>query len=155
MERKPIKREKSEFNEKVIDLRRVVRVVAGGKRFRFRATLVIGDEKGRIGIGVAKGADVQAAISKAKNQAKKSIIKINLLDNRTIHHEIEVKYGAARVLLKPASDGHGLKAGGSIRTVLSLAGVKDITAKALSRTKNKLTNAKATIKALESIQSEK
>jgi len=116
---------------------------------------VIGDEKGRIGIGVAKGADVQAAISKAKNQAKKSIIKINLLDNRTIHHEIEVKYGAARVLLKPASDGHGLKAGGSIRTVLSLAGVKDITAKALSRTKNKLTNAKATIKALESIQSEK
>jgi len=149
--RKPQKREKSEFNEKVIDLRRVTRVVAGGKRFRFRATLVLGDNKGRVGIGVAKGADVQDSIAKAKSKAKKNMITIQLKDSRTINHEVEAKYSAALVMLRPAPDGHGLKAGGAVRAVLTMVGVKDITGKCIGRTKNKLTNAQATIAALKKI----
>lgn len=150
--RKPqFKREKSEFKEKVIDLRRVTRVVAGGKRFRFRTTIVLGDEKGRVGIGVAKGVDVQDSIAKAKNKAKKNIITVSL-NGRTINHEVEAKYSAAKVMLKPAVSGHGLKAGGAVRTVLSLAGIRDITAKCLGRTKNKLTNAQAAVAALKKIK---
>jgi len=141
----------SEFKEKVIDLRRVTRVVAGGKRFRFRVTILLGDERGRIGLGIAKGSDVQDAISKAKNKAKKNMIAIPL-NGRTINHEVIAKYGAARVLLKPAVEGHGLKAGGAVRFVLSLVGIKDITAKCLGRTKNKLTNARATLSALKMIK---
>ncbi len=139
---------KSEFKEKVLDLRRVTRVVAGGKRFRFRATVALGDEKGRVGVGIAKGLDVQSAVNKAKTGAKKNILTIDLKNGRTIPHEVSAKYSAARVLLKPAAEGHGLKAGGAVRFVLSLAGVKDATAKCLGRTPNKLTNAMATIKAL-------
>ncbi len=137
----------NDFKEKVLDLRRVTRVVAGGKRFRFRATLVIGDEKGKVGVGIGKGLDVQSAIEKAKTDAKKNILKIDLKD-RTIRHEIEAKFSAAHVKIKPAVKGHGLKAGGAVRVVLSLAGIKDATAKCLGRTPNKLTNALATIKAL-------
>lgn len=143
---------KEEFKEKVLDLRRVTRVVAGGKRFRFRATIVIGDEKGRVGIGVAKGADVQQAVTKAKTAAKKNIINVSLKDGRTIAHEVLAKFSAARVLIKPASKGHGLRAGGAVRFVLSLAGVKDATAKCLGRTPNKLTNALATIEALKKLK---
>ncbi len=143
---------REEFKEKVLDLRRVTRVVAGGKRFRFRATLVIGDEKGRVGIGVAKGADVQQAIAKSKSAAKKNILKVNLKDGRTIAHEVTAKFSAAEVLLKPAVAGHGLRAGGAVRFVLSLAGVKDATAKCLGRTPNKLTNALATIEALKKLK---
>src|SRR5580692_28114 len=94
---------KEEFKEKVLDMARVTRVVAGGKRFRFRCTIVLGDEKGRVGIGVAKGLDVQQAVAKAKSDAKKNIIMVNLKDNRTISHEVIAKYSAAKVLLKPAS----------------------------------------------------
>jgi small subunit ribosomal protein S5 len=139
---------KEEFKEKVLDMRRVTRVVAGGKRFRFRTTIVIGDEKGRVGIGVAKGLDVQQAIAKAKTAAKKNMIKLNIKDGRTIAHEVYAKYSAAKVLLKPAGAGHGLRAGGAVRFVLALAGIKDITAKCLGRTPNKLTNALATLEAL-------
>lgn len=138
---------KDNFKEKVLDLRRVTRVVAGGKRFRFRATLVIGDENGTVGVGVAKGLDVQSAVEKAKRAAKANLLKIPL-KGRTIPHEIEAKFSAANVLIKPAVIGHGLKAGGAVRVVLSLAGIKDVTAKCLGRTPNKLTNALATIKAL-------
>lgn len=145
-----VKRE--EFKEKALDLRRVTRVVAGGKRFRFRATLVIGDEKGRVGIGVAKGLDVAQAVAKAKTAAKKNIITVNLKDGRTIAHEVLAKYSAAKVLLKPASVGHGLRAGGAVRVVLALAGVKDATAKCLGRTPNKLTNAMATLEALKKLK---
>lgn len=145
---------KEEFKEKVLDLRRVTRVVAGGKRFRFRATLVIGDEKGRVGVGVAKGIDVQSAVEKAKTDAKKNILFVHLKDNRTIPHEVQAKYSAANVLIKPAVSGHGLKAGGAVRSVLALAGVKDATAKCLGRTPNKLTNALATIEALKKLKSE-
>lgn len=143
---------KQEFKERVLDMRRVTRVVAGGKRFRFRATLVLGDEKGRVGIGIGKGLDVQQAVGKAKADAKKNIIRVNLKDNRTIAHEVTAKYSAAKVLLKPASQGHGLRAGGSVRFVLSFLGVKDATAKILGRTPNKLTNAMATVEALKKLK---
>lgn len=144
-------RPKDEFREKVLDLRRVTRVVAGGKRFRFRVTLVIGDEKGRVGVGLGKGLDVQTAIGKAKADAKKHVMKLTLKE-RTIAHEIEAKFSAAHVRIKPAVKGHGLKAGGAVRVVLALAGVKDATAKCLGRTPNKLTNALATIEALKQLQ---
>ena len=143
---------KEEFKERVLDMRRVTRVVAGGKRFRFRCTIVLGDEKGRVGIGVAKGLDVQQAIGKAKSEAKKNIIMVNLKDNHTIAHEVMAKYSAAKVLVKPASVGHGLRAGGAVRFVLSFAGVKDATAKILGRTPNKLTNAMATVEALKRLK---
>ncbi len=144
---------REEFKEKTLDIRRVTRVVAGGKRFRFRATLVIGDGKGRVAVGVGKGLDVQQSIGKAKVAAKKNIITVHLKDGRTIPHEVYAKYSAARVLIKPASEGHGLRAGGAVRSVLTLAGVKDATAKCLGRTPNKLTNALATIEALKMLKS--
>jgi small subunit ribosomal protein S5 len=147
---RPVVRE--EFKERVLDMRRVTRVVAGGKRFRFRCTIVLGDEKGRVGIGVAKGVDVQQAVAKAKADAKKHIITVNLKDQRTIAHEVIAKYSAASVLLKPASTGHGLRAGGAVRFVLSFVGIKDATAKILGRTPNKLTNAMATIEALKKLK---
>jgi len=153
MFRRPDKIQKrEEFKEKVLDLRRVTRVVAGGKRFRFRATLVIGDERGRVGIGVAKGLDVQQAVAKAKTAAKKNIVTIAIKDGRTIAHEVYAKFSAAKVLLKPASAGHGLRAGGAVRSVLALAGVKDATAKCLGRTPNKLTTALAALEALRRLQ---
>ena len=147
---RPVVRE--EFKEKVLDMRRVTRVVAGGKRFRFRCTIVLGDERGRVAIGVAKGVDVQQAIAKAKADAKKNMITVNLKDQRTIAYEVTAKYSAAKVLLKPASAGHGLRAGGAVRFVLAFAGVKDATAKILGRTPNKLTNAMATVEALKKIK---
>jgi small subunit ribosomal protein S5 len=143
---------KEEFKEKVLDLRRVARVVAGGKRMSFRATVVIGDLKGRVGVGIGKGADVTEAISKAKLAAKKNVINLELKDNRTIPHEVEAKYSAARVIIKPSKRGNGLKAGSAIRAVLSLAGIKDASAKALGRTPNKLTNALATMAALKKLK---
>jgi len=143
---------REEFKEKVLDMRRVTRVVAGGKRFRFRCTLVLGDEKGRVAIGVAKGVDVQQAVAKAKADAKKNMITVNLKDQRTITHEVSAKYSAAKVLVKPASAGHGLRAGGAVRFVLAFAGVKDATAKILGRTPNKLTNAMATVEALKKLK---
>jgi small subunit ribosomal protein S5 len=148
---KPIK---SEFLEKVLEVRRVTRVMAGGKRFSFRATVVIGDGRGRVGVGIAKGLDVAAATQKAKKQAEKNMITVSLKDNRTILFDVEAKFGAARVKIRPAREGHGLIAGGSCRTVLELVGVKDISAKILGRTTNKLTNALATIEALKKLKQE-
>jgi len=148
---KPIK---SEFLEKVLEVRRVTRVMAGGKRFSFRATVVIGDGRGRVGVGIAKGLDVATATQKAKKQAEKNMITVSLKDNRTILFDVEAKFSAARVKIRPAREGHGLIAGGSCRTVLELVGVKDISAKILGRTTNKLTNALATIEALKKLQQE-
>lgn len=149
-ERKPFVKKKEEFDEQVVDLRRVARVMAGGKRFRFRATLIIGDRKGRVGVGMGKGLDVAQSVGKAKNDAKKNVITIKL-DKTTIPHEVQAKFSAANVILKPAKEGNGLVAGGAVRTVLSLAGIKDITAKVLGRTPNKVTNALATIEALKKL----
>ncbi len=138
----------SEYKDKALEIRRVTRVVAGGKRFSFRATVAVGNARGKVGIGVAKGLDVASAIAKAKRMAEKNIFLVSLVDNRTIPHDVIGKYGASRILLKPARKGHGLIAGGSCRVVLDLAGIKDISGKILGRTTNKLTNAMATITAL-------
>ncbi len=145
-----VRLKKDDFKEEVLDLRRVTRVVAGGKRFRFQAILALGDGKGKVGVGVAKGMDVQAAVAKAKNQAMKNLIEVKM-KNRTIPHEVQAKFSAAKVLIKPAKSGHGLMAGGAPRVVLKLAGVQDVTAKCLGRTVNKLTNAMATIEALKKL----
>lgn len=147
-----MRQKKSEFQDKVLEIRRVTRVVAGGKRFSFRATVVVGDGRSRVGIGVAKGLDVSSAVQKARRHAEKSMVTVSLKDKRTIPYDVDAKYGAARVRLKPARSGNGLIAGGSSRAVLELAGVKDISAKILGRTTNKLSNAMATLKALESIR---
>ncbi|MEK7465249.1 MAG: 30S ribosomal protein S5 [Patescibacteria group bacterium] len=146
------KRPKSEFDDRLLEIRRVTRVMAGGKRFSFRATVVVGDRNGRIGVGVAKGLDVMAAVTKGRRQAEKKLIMIPRKENRTIPYEVEAKYGAARIRVKPASKNHGLIAGGPARVIFELAGMKDITAKVLGRTKNRLSNAMAALEALKMIK---
>lgn len=148
--KKNMRREKPEFEQKLLDLARVTRVVKGGRRFRFRATLVIGDRKGRVGVGVAKGSDVSDAIGKAYNDAKKSMITVKLSDN-TIPHDISMKLGSAKVMLKPASQGRGVIAGGAVRAVVDLAGIRDIVSKSLG-TSNKLNVARVTIEALKALK---
>ncbi|MCX6765699.1 MAG: 30S ribosomal protein S5 [Candidatus Moranbacteria bacterium] len=144
------RREKPDFDQKLLDLARVTRVVKGGRRFRFRATLVIGNRKGKVGVGVAKGADVSDAMQKAYNNAKKNLIEVNLARN-TITYSVYQKLGSAKVLLKPASRGRGIIAGGAVRAVVDLAGIKDIVSKSLG-TSNKLSVARATIEALKSLR---
>lgn len=144
------KRPEREFDQRLIDLARVTRVMAGGKRMRFRACVALGDHKGRCGIGLAKGADVTIAINKAVNQAKKKMITVPIV-NETIPHRLYLKKGAAKLLLKPAPKGTGVKAGGAIRVVLELAGVPNITGKILG-TNNKVNNVKALIQALASFK---
>lgn len=148
--RKPrVKREAPEFDQQIIDLARVTRVTEGGKQLNFRVCIVIGDRKGRVGYGVAKGKDVQIAVEKAVNQAKKTMMRIPLI-KQTIPHRVEAKYKAAKVMLKPAPQGSGIIAGGATRVILDLAGVPNAAAKMLGNTNNKVTNAKATMKALQS-----
>jgi small subunit ribosomal protein S5 len=146
------KREKPEFDQNMIDLARVTRVVKGGRRFSFRAAVVIGNRKGKVGFGVAKGTDVSVAIGKAVVEAKKSMINVKRT-NTTIAFDVKEKFGAARVMLRPAQEGRGVVAGGAMRAVIELAGIKDIVAKSLG-TSNKLNVAKATMKALESLSEE-
>ncbi len=140
-------REPREFEQTILDLSRVTRVTKGGKRMRFRVSLVIGDKKGRVGFGVAKGADVQIAIEKAYHQAKRNVISLDLVNGSFPHRQI-ASFRAADVLLMPAPEGTGLKAGGAIRTILELGGVSDAVGKIL-RGKNKMNVAKATFKAIE------
>lgn len=140
-------REEKEFDQKVIDLARVTRVMAGGKRMRFRAAVVIGDHKGRVGFGLAKGADVSLAIGKAVRKAEKGLIKVNITKDGSIPHEIMHKMGAAKIILKPATKGHGVKAGGAMRIVLELAGIENVTGKMLG-SGNKVNNSRAMISAL-------
>lgn len=142
--------EPREFEQKILDLARVTRVTAGGKRLSFRACLVIGDRKGRVGVGLAKGADVAIAVDKAFRQAKKTLLTVPLIDE-TIPHAIEHKFGAAIVLLKPAPKGTGLKAGGAVRVVLDLAGVPNAVSK-IKGCNNKINIAKATMEALEALK---
>lgn len=143
-------REPREFDQKILDLARVTRVTKGGKRMRFRTCLVIGDRKGRVGMGVAKGKDVATSVEKAFRQAKKNLITVPLVDG-TIPHAINIKLGAAKVMLKPAPKGTGLKSGGALRVVLELAGVPNAVSKILG-TNSKINNAKALFKALESLK---
>lgn len=144
------RREKSEFDQTLLDLARVTRVVKGGRRFRFRATVVIGNRKGRVGVGVAKGADVSGAMQKAFNDAKKNMINVTI-QKGTIPHDVFVKLGSAKIIMKPAKVGRGIIAGGAVRAVVELAGIKDIVSKSLG-TANKLNVARATIEGLKSIK---
>ena len=127
-------------------------MVAGGKRFRFRATVVIGDHKGRVGVGVDKGADTSESIEKAARAAKKNLIIVPI-KNGTIPHEVIGKFSSAKVILKPAGEGRGLVAGGPVRVVVGLAGIANITSKILGTTTNKLNNARAAIEALKKLKS--
>lgn len=142
-----IENKKGEFESRLLDLSRVTRVTAGGKQLRFRAVVVVGDHKNKIGLGVAKGKDVAQAIEKATKKAKKNIIEIPIFE-QTIPHEVMTKFGPARVLLRPQRKGRGLTAGGSVRIICNLAGIKNISSKLLSRSRNKINIARATILAL-------
>ena len=141
---------RSEFAQKLIGIRRVARVMAGGRRFNFSAGLVLGDKKGRVGVGLGKAADTALAIEKATRDAKSSMITLNLTKTRSIRHNVEAKFCASRVEIRP-SPGRGLVAGSSVRTVLELAGVTDVTAKILSRSHNPINNARAAIEALKRV----
>ena len=140
--------EPKEFEEVVISIDRVARVVKGGRRFRFKALIAVGNGKNKVGIGVAKGADVQSAIAKATDVAKKQIVEI-AIDKETIPHDVEVKFSGAQVLLKPAAPGTGIIAGGAVRTIIGLTGIKNLLTKSLGST-NKVNIAYATIEALKS-----
>ncbi len=140
-------KKEQEFKSDVLDIDRVERMTAGGRRLRFRALVVVGNENGKVGVGLAKGEDVGVAIDKATKKAEKSVIEVKLKEG-TIAHEIQAKHGAAKVLLKPQAKGRGLVAGGTVRTICSMAGIQDISSKMLGNTRNKLNNARATIKAL-------
>lgn len=142
--------EEKQFDERVVHVDRVARVVKGGRRFRFRALVVIGDHKSRVGIGSSKGADVTAAVSKAVEVAKKHMITLSTYKG-TFPHEAEAKVGGARILLKPASAGTGLIAGGVVRTILEVAGISNALSKSLGST-NKTNTAYATIAALQSME---
>ena len=141
---------KSDFDSKLLDLARVVRMTGGGRKFRFRATVIVGNYKGLVGLGVAKGKDVANAIEKATKVAKRDMIEIKTLE--TINHQIEAKFKAARVVLKPQSKGRGVVAGGTVRTICNLAGIKNISSKIIGKTNNKINNAKATILALKKLK---
>lgn len=143
-------RERSEFEQTTLDVRRVARVMAGGRRFSFSVTVVIGDKKGRVGVGIGKGADTALAIDKAVRDAKKHLITVPLTKNGSIPHDISAKYSSSTVTIMP-SPGRGIVAGSAMRVVLEYAGVTDVIAKILTRTKNKLTIARATVEALKTI----
>ena len=151
MEKKFNNPRKDDYRDEVIDIRRVTKVTKGGRTLHFSATVAVGDEKGSIGIGSGKAGEVVEAIKKARMQAVKNIHKIEIVDNRTISHEMIGVSGAAKVLIKPAKAGTGIIAGGSVRAVLELAGVRDIVSKALGA-RTKLNMAQAAINGLKSIK---
>jgi len=141
---------RSEYAQKLIGIRRVARVMAGGRRFNFSVAIILGDKKGSVGIGVGKAADTQLAIEKASRAAKRAMITLPLTKNRSIKHDVSSKYCASIVEIRP-SKGRGLVAGSSVRSVLELAGVSDVTAKLLSRSKNPINNARAAVQALKQV----
>lgn len=142
-----------EFEQRIIDIARVTRVMAGGKRMRFRACVAIGDKKGNVGIGLAKGADVTLAVAKAVNQAKKAMVVVPMVKG-TIPHSVDQWYGAAHVMLKPAAAGRGIIGGGIVRTILELSGINNVTSKILG-TNNKVNNAKCVIEAIKFLRAPK
>jgi small subunit ribosomal protein S5 len=147
-------KEKSEFDSKVLDIARVTRVTRGGKRFSFRATVAIGDGRGRVGIGVAQGRDVAQSVQKATNQARRNLIDVPL-KKFTIPHQVWFKYHSAVVMLKPMPPGSGVKAGGPVRAIVKLAGIENITAKLIERTNNKINIARATLGALSNLKTKR
>lgn len=148
--RQPRIEEVKEFEEVVINIDRVARVVKGGRRFRFKALVVVGDGKKRVGVGVSKGADVQAAVTKATAVAKKNLMEVPIF-NTTIPHDVYAKVGGAKVLLKPAAPGTGIIAGGTVRAILNVTGVHNVLSKSLGST-NKVNAAYATLKALSQLK---
>ncbi|MBI3232156.1 MAG: 30S ribosomal protein S5 [Candidatus Doudnabacteria bacterium] len=144
-------RERSEFDQKVVEVKRVTRVMAGGKRMRFRALVVIGDHKGKVGVGLKKGMDVSDSVNKAVNSAKKNMLSLPLV-NDTIPHQLKVKYKSSRLLLMPAKAGTGVIAGGAVRQVFDLAGVKNVVSKMFG-SNNKVNNVKAVFEAFRQMRS--
>lgn len=144
-------RERSEFDSVTIDVRRVARVMAGGRRFSFSVTIVIGDRKGRVGVGIGKGQDTALAIDKATRDAKRHMITVPLTKSGSIRHNVEGMYASSILEIVP-SPGRGLVVGSAMRTVLELAGVTDVVGKIMTRTKNKLTIARATVAALKKLR---
>lgn len=140
-------RPKPEFDQTILSIRRVTRVMAGGRRFSFSVTLALGDRKGRVGIGIGKAADTALAIQKAINDARRNMVTLKLTDSHSIPYSVAAKYNSARVSLRP-NYGRGIVAGSSVRSVLELGGIKDVTGRILSRSKNHLNNTRALIEAL-------
>lgn len=151
MKNNRFKKEKSEFDSKMLNLSRVERMTGGGRRLRFRAVMIIGDKKGRVGLGIATGLDVAQAIQKATRLAEKKLVEVPIVEG-TIPFEVEAKYKAARILLRPQRKGRGLVAGGTVRVICSLAGIDDISSKVISKSRNKINNAKATLAAFEKLK---
>ena len=149
--RRQRKEKDDEFDTKLLDLARVSHTRAGGKKLRFRAVVITGDKKGKVAMATASGLDVAKAIEKATRLSKKNLIEVPIV-NGTIPYEVLAKFSSAKVLLKPQRKGRGLVAGGTVRAICVLAGIKDISSKVLGSTANKLNNAKATIKALKSLK---
>lgn len=147
--RRDVPQEPKEFEEVVINIDRVARVVKGGRRFRFKALVVVGNKKGKVGVGVSKGQDVQTAVAKATDVAKKHLITVPIV-NTTIPHDVEMKLSGARVLIKPAAPGTGIIAGGVVRQVIGVTGIHNMLSKSLGST-NKVNIAYATIEALRSL----
>lgn len=140
-----------EFDAEVIDVRRVTRVIAGGRRFSFRVAAVAGNHQGKVGVGLGKANDISDAIGKAINDAKKNAIKVEMTDNNSIPYEVNARYNASEVNMYPAP-GRGLVSGSSVRDVVRLAGLNDVSTKLISRTKNKLNNARAAVAALDKVR---
>ena len=152
MERKSYKPREKEYNESVISVNRVTKVTQGGRRLRFAATVAVGDGKGKVGLGTGKANEVQDAIKKAIGNATNNMIKIDLVEDRTVSHDAIGSSGASKVLIKPAKAGTGIIAGGSVRMILELAGVKDIISKSLG-SNTKINTARATMDALKNQRS--
>ena len=150
--RQPRQRQQKLYEEEVISIGRVTKVTKGGRHFRFSAVVVVGDRKGKVGLGTGKANEVPDAIKKATQAATKNIVSVSLVDNRTIPHEAIGVEGASKVMLKPAAKGTGVKAGGPVRKVLEMAGVKDILSKSQGSS-TKINMAYATLKALKSQRS--
>lgn len=146
----PRERVKPEFDSKIIDIRRVTRVAAGGRRYSFSVAVVAGDRKGRVGVGLGKGGDTALSVEKATREAKKNLIKVPLSPQMTIPHAVEAKYGSAVIKIFPAR-GSGVVAGSSARAVIELCGIKDVCAKFISGSKNRLNNARAAVEALKKL----
>ncbi|MFH1175529.1 MAG: 30S ribosomal protein S5 [bacterium] len=144
------RKQASDFEQKILDVARVARVVEGGRRFSFRVTVAIGNRNGKVGVGIAKAANVSSAVEKAVADAKKNAIEFPIV-SRTIPHEISSKFGAAKLLLIPAVEGRGIIAGGTVRTILELVGIKDVSSKTTGSS-NKINNARAAVIALEKLK---
>jgi small subunit ribosomal protein S5 len=144
-------RAKPEFEQKVLGIRRVTRVVAGGRRFTFSVVIAIGNKRGSVGVGIGKASDTALAMEKAFRDARKHLYKVNTTDNMSIPHDVRAKYASAEIMIFPAP-GRGIAAGSATRNILELGGLTDVTSKIMTRSKNKLNIARATVEALKQLE---